>query len=139
MKPVIRYRLNDVLRIADGPCGCGRASRALAGVDGRRDDVLWLDGKAAPIPIFPDVLARTILSAVEDLRDFEVQELVRGHWRLGLVPTPAPSVGARLMRDCAVMARALGAEPPRMDFTDIQPLPFSQKQRRIRGSRLCAS
>lgn len=141
-QPVIRYRLNDVLRVANRPCGCGRASVALAGVDGRRDDVLWLDGTGALIPIFPDVLARTILRGVEDLCDFEVEELVRGHWRLGLAPTPAPSVGARLLQDCAAMARSLGAEPPRMDVTDIQPLPFTQKQRRIRGCRSsspCAS
>jgi putative adenylate-forming enzyme len=140
-QPVIRYRLNDVLRVAEGPCGCGRPSLALAGVDGRRDDVLWLNGTGALIPVFPDVLARTILRGVQDLRDFEVQELARGHWRLGLMPTPTQPVGVRLMEDCAAMVRALGAEPPRMEVTDIRPLPFAQKQRRIRGCRsfTCAS
>jgi putative adenylate-forming enzyme len=140
-QPVIRYRLNDVLRIAPDPCACGRASLALAGVDGRRDDVLWLNGTRARIPIFPDVLARTILRGVEDLRDFEVQELTPGHWRIGLEPTPAPPAGVRLMEDCAAMVRALGAVPPLMEVTDIRPLPLAQKQRRIRGCRLnsCAS
>lgn len=134
-QPVIRYRLNDVLRVAQDPCACGRASLALAGVDGRHDDVLWLNGVGTLIPVFPDVLARTILQGVQDLRDFEVQELAPGHWRLGLAPTPTPPVGARLMENCAAMVRALGAEPPRMDVTDIRPLPFAQKQRRIRGCR----
>jgi putative adenylate-forming enzyme len=140
-QPVIRYRLNDVLRVANAPCTCGRASLALAGVDGRCDDVLWLNGADALIPVFPDVLARTILRAVEDLLDFEVQEIAPGHWRLGLAPPPSPAVGARLMQDCAAMVRTLSAEPPRMDITGIQPLPFAQKQRRIRGSRSfpCAS
>jgi putative adenylate-forming enzyme len=134
-QPVIRYRLNDVLRVAEGPCACGRPSLALAGVDGRRDDVLWLHGRGALIPVFPDVLARTILRGVQDLRDFEVQELAPGHWRLGLTPTPAPPVRERLMEDCAAMVRALGAEPPQIDVTDIRPVPFAQKQRRIRGCR----
>jgi putative adenylate-forming enzyme len=134
-QPVIRYRLNDVLRVANGPCACRRASIALAGVDGRHDDVLWLTGAGARIPVFPDVLARTILRGGQDLRDFEVQELSPGHWRLGLAPTPSARVGARLMEDCTTMARALGAEPPRMDISGIQALPFTQKQRRIRGWR----
>jgi putative adenylate-forming enzyme len=140
-QPVIRYRMNDVLRVADAPCACGRASQALAGVDGRRDDVLWLNGAEAPVPVFPDVLARTILRASEDLFDFEVQELAPSLWRVGLAPTPSAAIGARLMQDCAAMVRALGAEPPRMELTGIQPLPFAQKQRRIRGSRTfpCAS
>jgi hypothetical protein len=45
------------------------------------------------------------------------------------------------MQDCAAMVRTQSAEPPRMDITGIQPLPFTQKQRRIRGSRSfpCAS
>ena len=135
-QPVIRYRLNDVLRVADGACPCGRAALALAGVDGRRDDILWLDGLAAPIPVFPDVLTRAILNRVENLRDFEVQELSPGHWRFGLEPAPPPPIGARLMHDCSAMARALGAKPPRMHITGIQPLPFTSKQRRIRGCRV---
>jgi putative adenylate-forming enzyme len=134
-QPVIRYRLNDVLRVAEGPCGCGRPSLALAGVDGRRDDVLWLNGTGTLIPVFPDVLARTILRGVQDLRDFEVQELAPGHWRLGLMPTPTLPVSVQLMEDCAAMVRALGAEPPRMEVSDIRPLPFAQKQRRIRSCR----
>jgi putative adenylate-forming enzyme len=140
-QPVIRYRLNDVLHVANRPCACGRASLALAGVAGRQDDVLWLKGGDVLVPVFPDVLARTILRSVQDLRDFEVQELAQGHWRLGLAPTPPPPVGAQLLQDCTAMFRALGSEPPRIDITDMQPLPFAQKQRRIRGCRSlpCAS
>jgi putative adenylate-forming enzyme len=134
-QPVIRYRLNDVLRVAEDACPCGRAALALAGVDGRRDDILWLDGLAVPVPVFPDVLTRAILNRIENIRDFEVQEVSRGHWRFGLDPAPPAPLGARLMQDCSAMARALGAEPPRMDITGIQPLPFTSKQRRIRGCR----
>jgi putative adenylate-forming enzyme len=140
-QPVIRYRLNDVLRVAPGSCACGRAALALAGVDGRRDDVLWLKGAGPLIPVFPDVLARTILRGAEELRDFEVQELAPGHWRLGLEPTPPPPVAARFIQDCAAMVRALGAEPPRIDITGVERPSLTHKQRRIRGCRPlpCAS
>ena len=57
-QPVIRYRLNDVLRVAPVPCPCGRATRALAAIDGRLDDVLWLDGRRSAVAVFPDLLTR---------------------------------------------------------------------------------
>ena len=41
-QPVIRYRLNDVLQARREPCACGRAATALAAIEGRSDDVLWL-------------------------------------------------------------------------------------------------
>jgi putative adenylate-forming enzyme len=140
-QPVIRYRLNDVLRVARNPCACGRASLALAGVDGRQDDVLWLRRAGVAIPVFPDVLARTILRTIEDLQDFEVQELSPGHWRVGLEPMPPPAIRAGLIGACAAMAQALGAPPPDMEVAGIQPQPLARKQRRIRGFRSlpCAS
>ena len=44
---IARYRLDDVLRVKETPCACGRASLALAGIDGRRDAVLMLPVRAA--------------------------------------------------------------------------------------------
>jgi len=140
-QPVIRYRLNDVLRVTNDACACGRASLALAGVDGRRDDVLWLDGVGTRVPIFPDVLTRVILRGTDELRDFEVEELGPGHWRVGLAPMPPAPACARLREECAVLARALGAQPPRMELTGVLLQPLAEKKRRIRGRRAlqCAS
>jgi putative adenylate-forming enzyme len=38
----VRYRLDDVLHLAPGPCDCGRVSRRLVSIEGRSDDLLWL-------------------------------------------------------------------------------------------------
>lgn len=140
-QPVIRYRLNDVLRVHGAPCACGRASMALDGVDGRRDDVLWLKGTDRSIPIFPDVLARTIVREVADLSDFEVQELAPGNWRFSLAPMPVSAGRERLLQACAAMVQSVGAEPPDIEVSEFQPRPLAQKQRRIRGhgSLTCAS
>lgn len=54
--PVIRYRTGDRVRLADGPCACGRPERRLdGGVIGRIDDVVTIRG----VSIYP--------SAIEDL------------------------------------------------------------------------
>jgi hypothetical protein len=114
---------------------------ALDGVDGRRDDVLWLKGTDRSIPIFPDVLARTIVREVADLSDFEVQELAPGNWRFSLAPMPVSAGRERLLQACAAMVQSVGAEPPDIEVSEFQPRPLAQKQRRIRGhgSLTCAS
>jgi putative adenylate-forming enzyme len=140
-QPVIRYRLNDVLRVHGDPCVCGRASTALDGVDGRRDDVLWLKGTNCSVPIFPDLLARTIVREIPDLSDFEVQELAPGSWRFSIAPLPVSMAIERLIQSCDAMVHKLGAEPPTIEVSGFQPRPLTQKQRRIRGhgSLTCAS
>ena len=132
-QPVIRYRLNDVLRVHDAPCACGRASMALDGVDGRQDDVLWLNSGNCAIPIFPDILSRTIVRGMPELSDFEVQELAPSRWRFSLAPLPVSTAKEQLLQSCAAMIRGLGAEPPTIEVGSFRPRPLAQKQRRIRG------
>ncbi len=42
-QPIIRYRLNDVLRLAQRPCVCGSAFRVIEQIEGRCDDVCSVD------------------------------------------------------------------------------------------------
>jgi phenylacetate-coenzyme A ligase PaaK-like adenylate-forming protein len=85
---IVRYRLDDVLRVRETPCPCGRPSLALAGIDGRRDAVLELplrdprrdfDTAASSRrhdstrAIFPDVMRRAMMLASGDrIRDYRI-------------------------------------------------------------------
>ncbi len=71
-QPVIRYRLDDVLCVAPTPCPCGRAATAIAAIEGRRDDVLWLHRSGADVPVFPDLVTRAVVRAVRVLEDYEI-------------------------------------------------------------------
>jgi phenylacetate-CoA ligase len=42
--PLIRYRTGDIGRLTADPCACGRTSRRLHGLRGRRDDMLIVRG-----------------------------------------------------------------------------------------------
>lgn len=61
----VRYRLDDVLHLAPGPCACGRVSRHLVSIEGRSDDLLWLHDTACGQlqPVFADVLRRAMVLA----------------------------------------------------------------------------
>ncbi len=73
---IIRYRLNDVLRVCETPCDCGRVSLALAAIEGRCDDVLWLphqDSKELTA-IYPDMLRHAITIATLALPDYRIAQ-----------------------------------------------------------------
>jgi phenylacetate-CoA ligase len=43
--PFIRYKLSDLVTVADGPCPCGRPHLRLAALQGRREDVVSLPAR----------------------------------------------------------------------------------------------
>jgi putative adenylate-forming enzyme len=58
---IVRYRLNDILKIKKDGCPCGNASVAIECIEGRSDDVLlFFDRSGAQVKLFPDVLSRRI-------------------------------------------------------------------------------
>jgi putative adenylate-forming enzyme len=139
-QPVIRYRMNDVLRVRPS-CACGRAATAIDAIEGRIDDLLWLDGPRGPVPIFPDLLSRVIVAALPNLSDYEVLEQSRGRWRVGLQPLPTKDDQNRLERQCAMMIERSGAYPPQIEIRPLSATSIMTKQRRVRGAARikCAS
>ncbi|WP_156457841.1 CoF synthetase [Sphingomonas sp. Leaf412] len=65
---MVRYRMNDLLRLDDERCACGSAMQAVAAVEGRRDD-LFLIGDAI---VTPDVLRNALLDADPRIDDFRI-------------------------------------------------------------------
>jgi phenylacetate-CoA ligase len=79
-QPIIRYRLNDVLRMSGGPCPCGSPFRVIEAIEGRSDDILYfIRGRgtenAGVRPFFPDTIRRMVLLSSPDIEDYmAVQE-----------------------------------------------------------------
>lgn len=73
---VIRYRLNDILRVRKTPCTCGRVSVALEAVEGRCDDVLWLYQTVGvePAPVYPDMVRHAVASAAHTVPDYRIEQ-----------------------------------------------------------------
>jgi putative adenylate-forming enzyme len=134
---IARYRLDDVLRLAEGPCPCGRVSMALAAIDGRRDAILQLPeahGAAggARRAIFPDVVRRAMMLAGDQIRDYRIvssgDELVV---RLSTSATDDRAVSAVRAELLAMFAQQ-GVEPPAITFQPWQDDPPGDKCCRIR-------
>jgi phenylacetate-coenzyme A ligase PaaK-like adenylate-forming protein len=141
---IARYRLDDVLRVRETACPCGRASLALAGVDGRRDAVIMLDPRSAGAarPIFPDVLRRAMMFAGGDrIRDYRIVQTGGGLViRLALAAGASHHLHPEAERHAEASVRAeldaLFAQQdvvtPPIAFAPWQPEAAGDKCRRIR-------
>lgn len=140
---IVRYRLDDVLRAAEGPCPCGRPSLSLEAIEGRADDVLWAAPagqlQGAPLsPVFPDVLRHAFARAdpLGALRDYRLEQH-GGDWRIRL-DAPASAVeGAEtaVRGELAGLMGSLGLRLPDLRFEPWREEPLHLKRRRIRCER----
>lgn len=127
---VARYRLDDVLRAADGDCPCGSPTRSLAAVEGRADDILWRPGAdGRPQAIFPDVVRRA-MALVTGLRDYRLEQH-GGEWRVRMQPLDH-EIAVAVRRELAAMTARLGAVPPFVQVLPWTDTPLAEKRRRIR-------
>ena len=131
---IVRYRLNDVLRVRDTPCPCGRAERAIAAVEGRADEVLWLparaDGRA--VAIYPDLFRRAMLFAGPAVREFTLTQSGMTITVGLLADGNRETAIARVTAELDTLWHRLDVVPPALAFTDCQPPAPGVKRRRIR-------
>lgn len=131
---IVRYRLNDVLRVSVRPCSCGRAERSIAAIEGRADEVLWLPASDSgqAVAIYPDLIRRAMALSGPLVREFEVIQSGL-HLRIGLLPDGAfPEASARIAAELDKVWDRLGVHAPHLSFTPWEaPLPGA-KRRRVR-------
>ena len=133
-QPVIRYRLNDVLVERELPCPCGSPFIGIERIEGREDDIVWLASARGTgiVPVFPDVLSRTLLNAAPAAHDYRIEQ--DGFDALHVAVSPALSEARQqhvrvALADC--MTRA-GASVPQISFDDRIEHSTTQKCRRVR-------
>lgn len=118
-----RYRMNDLLRLADNPCPCGSPLRHVAEIVGRMDDCFHLPGGRL---VTPDVLRNAVLHASHAITDFRLIQLSPTEARLTL-PPGLPD------RDAEAAARAVEKLLPLRLTLARAPLPLdpARKLRRV--------
>ncbi|MVN86508.1 hypothetical protein GO986_06985 [Deinococcus sp. HMF7620] len=138
-QPFVRHRLDDLLRLKDAPCPCGRAARRVAAVVGRQDDALRLPGPGGPVTVWPDFL-RGALAGVPDLRDYRAEQTSEGALRLLLEPCTPETAAAATAAVRAALARS-GADPAQVTLrasTLPPPVPGTKRRRVTRSWRPAA-
>ncbi|MCJ1687985.1 F390 synthetase-related protein [Rathayibacter sp. VKM Ac-2927] len=131
-QPIVRYRLNDVLRAAPAPCPCGSVLTALDAIEGREDDVLLLPGTdGEPVRVYSDVVVRSMMFA-EGFREFRVVQSGPSTLTVA-VDVLTPAVRASVAAEFALLAGRLGLRPPTLVFEAYAHDP-ALKLRRVQRS-----
>lgn len=108
---MVRYRMNDILELADTPCACGLPHQAVRQIHGRQDDVFRLtrpDG--AMTRVTPDVIRNAVVRADASIRDFRVLQTGLNAVLLLLAPDAAPALEAA-RRNLQTLFEGCGAHP----------------------------
>jgi len=73
---IVRYKLNDILQVAEKSCACGRSETTLVAIEGRADEILWLpainSGKLQPI--YPDILRRAMMLLEPNVQEYRIRQ-----------------------------------------------------------------
>ncbi len=139
---IVRYRLDDVLRVSAGPCACGRVTRVLDAIEGRSDDVLWCvpAGGGRAREIFPDVIRRSMALSGAGISDYRIEQ----HDMTWQVHLSASGAGARVggdvvadaaqavTRELQALCTSLAVEMPTLQFEPWLETSPLDKRRRIR-------
>jgi len=122
---VVRYRLNDILRVRPTPCPCGRVSLALDAIDGRSDDILY----ANKADVYPDMVRHAITTAAAALPDYRIEQ--HGTTlRIGVADGQAQSYRAVTDALAGLFAR-LGCDAPAFEMVPFEEAALHAKRRRI--------
>nr|WP_199066548.1 F390 synthetase-related protein [Chromobacterium sp. ASV5] len=132
-QPIVRYRLNDILRLHPQPCPCGRVTRALDAVEGRCDDLLLLPNQnGQELAIFADVISRALATSLPLEADYHLKQTGAAELELSVSVSPSelPSIKRHLEQtlatldvDTAALQWKLSINTPDIDTT--------RKRRRI--------
>ena len=135
-QPIVRYRLNDVLRLEHKACACGSSWRSIAQIEGRSDDVLEFESIVGGLrPFFPDSIRRAILLADARILEYEAVQERPGHLRVHLEVQPGTEV---LVRDAvhssiAQMLKYHACRPADCEIVfRLIPRTANVKRRRVR-------
>lgn len=118
VQPIVRVRLDDLVRLEHDACPCGFAGRVIAPVGGRVQDIWWTDAG----PRTPDAVDRRFEAAVGPATHWRVE----GGRDIIVVETADPQVAERLRT--AAQALVAGARIAVRTPPDGPPPP---KRRRV--------
>ncbi len=128
---VVRYRLDDVLRIDRTPCPCGSVCTRVAAIEGRQDEILWLKRKedAGRVPIFPDTFRQLMFSTEEEVFDFRII-LEQQHLKVYL-SQGSEHLRKQVKHQLQTHLETLDVSIPEISFHDWYEQPVGEKMKRI--------
>src|SRR5262249_16657051 len=87
IQPFIRYEINDVVTMSPGPCPCGNPLPHILHVDGRTDELLWIQDGVGFRKLHPYVFV-DVLDEFPAVGWYQVIQTERNRFLLRAAPAP---------------------------------------------------
>ena len=111
-QPIIRYEISDMMVLAPEPCPCGQPFRRILAINGRNDDVLYLDGRGGrKIAVHP-IHFWNVLESFADIRQYQVVHEADGVCLRLMFDEGNGHVAGSVREQMAQKLHALGVERP---------------------------
>jgi putative adenylate-forming enzyme len=121
-QPLIRYEVSDMITMSTEPCPCGRPFRLIAEVEGRSDDIIYLQTpQGGSVPVHP-IHFRSPMGAFQEIKEYRVLHEDDGI-NISIVLREGASgeeVANKLRADLRKKIESVGAKCPeiRIQFVD---------------------
>ena len=111
-QPVIRYEISDMMVLAPEPCPCGQPFRRILAINGRNDDVLYLQGRTGGQVAVHPVHFWNVLESFANIRQYQVVHEPDGICLRLMLEEGNGHVASSVREQLARKLRALGVERP---------------------------
>jgi putative adenylate-forming enzyme len=129
---LIRYRMNDLLELADEPCPCGSAFQAVRRIVGRQDDIfLMLAADGARRMVTPDVLRNAVVDSHLAIEDFRIVQTAADVIVVTLAADLPSDIDALVVARLGKRLGEMGIVA-RINVVRGLSVPFDSKLRRVR-------
>lgn len=129
-QPIIRYRLDDILRRGD-PCPCGSPCQTVTRIEGRLNDSLQLPARdGSRITLFADLCERALAQTLPPDVDYQLEQ--QGDNTLILSLNGDPELHAPCRTHLEAVFSRQGVDCARLQWTHAALSPdYTRKRRRI--------
>jgi putative adenylate-forming enzyme len=128
---MVRYRMNDMVRLSGVPCACGSPLQAVSEIVGRSDDTFRLATHGGgTCLVTPDVIRNAVIGANREITDFRVVQTGASTVSLILPPDRESDLG-QASSALSALFRRLGTDPDIVGTAANLPSPQGGKLRRV--------
>jgi len=134
--PLVRYKLNDLLKTSPVPCACGSPLQRVERIEGRQDQVLYGVNLTQDklIPIFPDYIRRIIAETFEDLGfhgEYRVRQKSPKELSISISGDFEYKASELIAAKLKSLYQSHDCIAPNTNFTSLENICLTKKRRRI--------
>lgn len=111
-QPIIRYEISDMMVLAREPCPCGQPFRRIIAINGRNDDVLYLQGRGRRQVAVHPVHFWNVLESFANIRQYQVVHEPDGICLRLMFEEGNGNIARSVQEQLARKLEALGVERP---------------------------